>query len=68
MNQKSVSQKSLSLNYQRFTPPGRKVRETRRFEFVAKTQFLFKKQWNNGKKVTNTPSLDQNFQNFSCEM
>ena len=36
----SVRSNSLSLKYQRFTPSGCEVIAVRKFEFVAKTQFL----------------------------
>ena len=36
----SDSSNNLSLKYQRFTPPGREDTGIRKFEFVAKTQFL----------------------------
>ena len=37
----SVKSNSLSLKYRRFTPSGCKDIEIRKFEFVAKTQFLY---------------------------
>ena len=37
----SVRSKSLSLKYHRFTASGCKDIEIRKFEFVAKTQFLW---------------------------
>ena len=36
----SVRSNSLSLKYQRFTPSGCEAIGVRKFEFVAKTQFL----------------------------
>ena len=35
-----VRSNNLSMKYQRFTPPGCKGIEIRKFECVAKTQFL----------------------------
>ena len=35
-----------SLNYQSVTTPGRRDKGIRKFEFVAKTQFLFIKVYN----------------------
>ena len=37
----SVRLNSISLEYQRFTPSGCEVIDFRKFEFVAKTQFLY---------------------------
>ena len=37
----SVRSNNLSLKYLRFTPSGFKGIEIRKFEFVAKTQFLY---------------------------
>ena len=39
---KSVRSKYLSLKYQMFTPSGCKDIEIRKFEFVAKTQLIYK--------------------------
>ena len=38
----SIRSNSLSLKYQRFTPSGCKDKGVRKYEFVAKTQFLCK--------------------------
>jgi len=40
----SVRSNNLSLKYQRFTPTGRKDLGIRKFEFVAKSQFLYFKK------------------------
>ena len=50
---------NLSLKYQRFTPLGSKVIGITKFEFVAKTQFL----WNvyvNWAKLLNLPMAYKN--------
>ena len=40
-----VKSNNPSLKYQRVTPSGRRYKGIRKFEFVAKTQFLYWKQF-----------------------
>jgi len=52
---KSVRSKYLSLKYQMFTPSGYKDIEIRKFEFVAKIQFLTRHEFFYGKRKSFGP-------------